>query len=175
MLETGQFIFSASRGSHAETLSLTQRSAEILSPQVAFKFWSRVQPSENEDECWGWSGYAAKGYPSFESEGRKWLAHQVSWNLFNGKSHRPFWVLHKCDNPICCNPSHLFLGTNRDNVIDAVRKGIHGCKGKRIPNALVNQIRQDFMVGVLMQMEIAEKYGVSPSQVCKIVNRKTVR
>lgn len=175
VLENVQINFSASRGDHAETLSLTQRIAEILSPETVFQFWKRVIPNEDEDECWGWSGYTARGYGSFEADGKKWAAHQVAWDLFNGKSHRPFWVLHRCDNPICCNPKHLFLGTNRDNVIDSIRKGNHGCKGNRIPNALVDQIREDFRIGVLMQIQIAEKYGVSSSQVCKIVNRKTVR
>jgi hypothetical protein len=54
------------------------------------------------------------------------MAHRVAWTLVNGKIHDGLLVLHACDNPPCCRPSHLRLGTHRDNVLDAVAKGRWG-------------------------------------------------
>ena len=76
--------------------------------------------------CIVWSGdRTEKGYGRFRRDG-KWIrAHRAVWELANGPIPAGLHVLHRCDNPSCVNPAHLFLGTNRDNVADCVAKGRH--------------------------------------------------
>lgn len=77
--------------------------------------------------CWSWSGYTdAHGYARMKVGGRFGRlrgAHRVSWELYRGPIPVGLNVLHRCDNPICTNPDHLFLGTQADNVADRVAKG----------------------------------------------------
>ena len=76
-------------------------------------------------DCWVWIGALhsqAKMYGNFRI-GKPQKAHRASWLLFNGDIPNSFHVLHKCDNPWCVNPKHLFLGTNADNIKDKVKKG----------------------------------------------------
>jgi hypothetical protein len=75
--------------------------------------------------CWIWIGGSdEKGYGRIGTVGRKTsLATRVSWELHNGPITEGLWVLHRCDNPRCVNPEHLFLGNHQDNMDDQVRKG----------------------------------------------------
>ncbi len=85
-------------------------------------FWKYVDRGE-ADECWTWTGGTSnKGYGSFWDGERKVGAHVYSWDLHNEDGHGGHFVLHACDNPPCVNPSHLFLGTNGDNVKDMWKK-----------------------------------------------------
>lgn len=80
-------------------------------------------------ECWEWQGgKRGRGYGSFKFNGKDMIASRVAWLIFRGEippgnGHHGTCVLHKCDNPPCVNPDHLFLGSNRDNAIDAAKKG----------------------------------------------------
>lgn len=93
-------------------------------------FWAWVQRGEAND-CWEWQGArlpvrrfpGAFSYGRLAWQGRHTYAHHVAWLLTNGPIPSRLWVLHRCDNPPCCNPSHLFLGTAQDNVADRERKG----------------------------------------------------
>lgn len=90
------------------------------------RFWSKVVKT---DTCWIWIGAGStskKGYGQIRlpgAKGRQTSAHRVSWILHRGEIPIGLDVLHKCDNPPCVNPDHLFLGTNQDNVNDKVSKG----------------------------------------------------
>lgn len=76
--------------------------------------------------CWEWTGYRnTLGYGRVRIEGKKELAHRVSYALFVGPITDSLLVCHHCDNPSCINPSHLFLGTNSDNFRDMSAKGRH--------------------------------------------------
>lgn len=81
------------------------------------------------DECWEFMGARAKGYGTIGSSDtpreaiRQLLVHRVMWEEANGPIPDGLFVLHRCDNPPCCNPSHLFLGTAKDNAIDCRNKG----------------------------------------------------
>jgi HNH endonuclease len=90
------------------------------------RFWCRVKKGL-ADECWLWSGSTnKKGYGRITLGSRAAgveRAHRVSWLLFRGEIPDGLCVLHRCDNPPCVNPSHLFLGTKRDNTADMVSKG----------------------------------------------------
>lgn len=94
-------------------------------PSLAERFWPKVERRE-PDECWPWkASVTGRGYGRFALSGKARHAHRVSYEIANGQAPGDLFVLHRCDNPPCVNPAHLFLGTNTDNVRDAVAKGRH--------------------------------------------------
>lgn len=89
--------------------------------QVFERFFLLVQYS---DDCWNWTGYKTeKGYGKFGINYRAHLAHRLSYEYFIEPIPKGLFVCHHCDNPSCVNPFHLFVGTNRDNMIDMYAKG----------------------------------------------------
>jgi hypothetical protein len=86
------------------------------------RFWRFVTKT---DGCWEWTGADnGHGYGAFSvARSKARAAHRVSWEIHNGQIPGRLWVLHKCDNRRCVNPSHLFLGDNTANVRDCVSKG----------------------------------------------------
>ena len=85
------------------------------------------------NDCIEWQAYRQKGgYGVQRFKGKTMLAHRVAWIKANGEIPEGLCVLHRCDNPPCCNPAHLFLGTLTDNVMDCKSKG-------RISRATRNQ------------------------------------
>ena len=90
------------------------------------RFMAKVD-KRGDNECWNWKGSDdGHGYGEFWFEGKKWKAPRFSWVLNNGVPiPKGLLVCHKCDNPSCVNPNHLFLGTMSDNIMDCVKKGRH--------------------------------------------------
>lgn len=90
---------------------------------IDVRFWSKVSVA-NPSECWNWNAFIhPSGYGTFRLNGKEALSHRMSWILSFGQIPDGLCVCHKCDNRICCNPSHLFLGTYKDNANDRDRKG----------------------------------------------------
>lgn len=89
-------------------------------PDVASRFWAKVQKGEG---CWEWTASTERGYGVLWYQRRREGAHRVSWLLSRGEIPPGMFVLHKCDNPPCVNPDHLFLGDNQANLRDAAAKG----------------------------------------------------
>lgn len=88
------------------------------------RFTSKVLVSPNPDECWPWlAAKAGGGYGVVRIDGVIHKAHRLAYELCIGPIPPGMVVMHTCDNPPCCNPSHLRLGTQRDNVLDMVAKG----------------------------------------------------
>lgn len=80
-----------------------------------------------EAGCWIWMGCINKqtGYGDLTYQYRRLSAHRAAWEAFNGPIPEGMHVLHRCDVRACCNPHHLFLGTNNGNIADSMRKGRH--------------------------------------------------
>lgn len=87
-------------------------------------FWSKVDKSGDDDACWNWTaGKSSRGYGTFWDDVKTVSTHRYAYELTHGEIPRGLFVCHKCDNPLCCNPSHLWLGTALDNTIDRMKKG----------------------------------------------------
>lgn len=96
----------------------------LITRKVEFFFWMWVD-IQGPDECWEWQGFR---FPNGYGEcriGTTRYAHRATWILVKGEIPPGIKVLHECDNPPCCNPKHLWLGTSADNAQDMVRKGRH--------------------------------------------------
>ena len=83
------------------------------------RFWEKVNKT---NECWEWIAGKSHGYGVFWINGKLLRAHRVAWSIYNGGIPEGLLVLHKCDNPACVNPDHLFIGTQQDNVDDMITK-----------------------------------------------------
>lgn len=151
-----------------------------LKRDMADRFWEKVDRSGGADSCWPWRAKRDKhGYGKFGTVGKHQThASRVAWELTHGPLPHELHVCHACDNPPCCNPAHLFVGSRRDNMADAVQKGRIG-HGERMPQSLltdtlVQDIRRRVAAGEV-QLRIAEEFGVAPSTINNVVSRKTWR
>lgn len=147
-------------------------------------FWSKVKVRADPRACWNWTGYISHGYGRLSWKGLMSLAHRVAYELAYGDAPGELNVLHSCDNPACCNPSHLFLGTPLDNARDRALKGRngHGCGllGERHPSAKLTQeqvfeIRLLHSAGDKTLKMLAERFGTSRSQISRIILRQNWR
>jgi hypothetical protein len=136
----------------------------------------RRRISKDPDGCWRIRGRAANKAGHVHillPNGWRIYAHRIAWWLANGKIPTGMSVLHRCDNPRCVNPAHLFLGTTKDNMHDAIQKGRKNCFGRQRLNAdQVREIRALAARGDMTHKAIGERYGLKRNSVWNIVNRK---
>jgi hypothetical protein len=140
------------------------------------RFEAKYIPEPNTG-CWLWTAVCTeKGYGKFRADNRKIArAHRVSYELYIGDIPKGMFVCHKCDNPGCVNPDHLFIGTAADNTNDMMKKG-RGVflKGERHGRA---RFSEDDIVAIRAdtrsQIEIAKEYGVHESTISHIKTRRT--
>ena len=157
---------------------------EITAEQAEF-FWAKVD-IKSPRECWNWTAAKKpKGYGNVRINKSYLLAHRVAWELANFPIPDGFMVCHSCDNPSCCNPGHLFLGSARSNFTDMVKKGRDQLRknkaiGERNVNSKLNaekvaEIRENYASGEATQYQLANTYGVSQPTIGCIVRRQTWR
>jgi hypothetical protein len=136
--------------------------------------WDKVD-KRSEDECWPWKGLLKDGYGRVQINDRSYYAHRVIYSLAfpnviewkaPSRTQETGFLLHKCDNPCCCNPNHLFVGTHADNMADKVAKGrspdFSGGKGPRCKLTMeqAQEIRQKRRNGVSAR-QLSAEYEIS--------------
>lgn len=133
--------------------------------------------ARQEKGCWGWTaGRTAQGYGSVRVADRNHTTHRVAWNLAYGPIPVGKHVLHHCDNKVCCNPTHLFLGTNLENSRDRAQKGRSAKHnlGQKLDWTKVDEIKRLWSSGQSGK-ELAERFGVSRQSIHNVVEGKSWR
>lgn len=148
-----------------------------LSIKDICRFWSKVSKTE---KCWIWKGTIAKksaGYGRFSLGYSGIGAHRLSYLMHHGNISKGMNVLHKCDNPICVNPEHLFLGSYSDNARDMNSKN-RNVKGMtsgmaKLDDEAIKEIRNWYLGCGITQRELADLYGVDQTCISAIILNKT--
>lgn len=140
------------------------------------RFWSRVD-RRAEHECWPWTGRVSEnGYGAFDHENRPHIASRFAYEITHGPIGGPeMFVCHSCDNPICVNPSHLWLGTPQQNVDDAKRKGRNakgnGLRGSLVHTSKLNELKVlEIRASDEPAKVLAGRFGVSKTTIRLIRN-----
>lgn len=148
------------------------------------QFWDRVI---QQDGCWGWRGsISGTGYARIQTgRGGIVIASRLSWEIHNGPIPAGMYICHHCDNPVCCNPKHLFVGTPAENYQDCVNKGrAHSLDGVRpegethhsakLTAEKASEIRRRARSGE-SQRSLARAFGVALSSIQAVVHMETWR
>lgn len=147
-------------------------------------FWKNVRKT---DYCWEYiKRIDTKGYGRIQIYGKKQdlRAHRASWMLHNGKIPPNTFVCHKCDNPCCIRPDHLFLGSPKDNIRDMMLKGRQAPSHKtahfgednaasKITSMIAQIIRAKYKTDLYSQQQLADQYGINQRSVSNIILHKT--
>ena len=149
---------------------------KVPKDQELLRFWGRVDIDISLDVCWEWKGRKnSDGYGEFDYNNTCTFAHRYSWMTLHGEIPKGMVICHKCDNPPCCNPNHLFMGTVQDNVRDRDAKGRqadrHGKKNGRavLDEEKVRAIKLLRKNGATYK-ELQQEFGVSNGCINHIVN-----
>jgi len=147
------------------------------SQKTVDRFWAKVD-RRGPDECWPWMGAKwQSGYGIVRIEERRFRVHRVAYALAKGLIPDGLHVLHLCDNPPCCNPAHLFLGTHAENMADMGAKGRQrGPAGEnhhraKLTVADVHTIREWAPAG-WSQRDLADAFGVSRTIIGRVLRRQ---
>ena len=143
-----------------------------MTPKIISRFWSKV---DKTDTCWNWTAKNGRGYGQLKISGKYESAHRISWKIHNTYIPKGMHVLHKCDNPACVNPEHLFLGTHQDNMDDMKNKGRQANHvGVSNTRAKLNETQVRVIRAycpVITHKCLSDIFGVSTSTIGMIANR----
>ena len=148
-----------------------------IEDSILRRFISKID-IRSDNECWFWkAGKFSNGYGQFRLYNHKVKAHRVAYFIRNGKlplynsKRQELFVLHTCDEPACCNPKHLFLGTSRDNTMDAFFKN-RRTPGEGNPNVKLSEERvwqiRLMLSKKIPRKEIAECFKIHESTISHI-------
>lgn len=145
-----------------------------MTPRQISRFENNVERIP-EVGCWIWTSYLGRGgYGRFYLDGKNIGAHRLSYQLYVSQIKSGLCVCHHCDNKLCVNPAHLFLGTIADNNADMKRKGRYAPQnGKDNPTAKLSEdtVRK-IRASTATLSEIAKEFGTSKANACNIKKRK---
>jgi len=145
----------------------------------AVAYWNNVE-KHDFSRCWVWKrcknkkGYGLLQYDGPDGMERHQKSHRMAWRLSFGPIKKGLHICHKCDNPSCCNPSHLFMGTNHENVLDKMEKG-RMQRGENTSRAKLNptkvrEIRTKYKANEFLSMEtLGKEYGVTPGSIYNVI------
>ena len=139
---------------------------------LGIRFWSKVNIG-NSDDCWEWQAGKRSGYGSFCIYYKPCYAHRVSWELTYGPIPEGKLCLHKCDNRICVNPSHLYLGTHADNVLDREYRCKNYLRGRisTITKNNIIEMKNLYSLGTSYS-KIAKKFNISRRYSSMLINNE---
>jgi hypothetical protein len=147
--------------------------------KVQARFWAKVETGP-ADACWPWMACRFHtGYGKLALDGKAVFANRVAWVLTHGPIPESLDVLHRCDNPPCCNPAHLFLGTHADNMRDRSEKGRRtSTVGEQNPKCRLTEqdvldIRASRRNGNHNVTAVAAQYGITVSNYWAIVHYRS--
>ena len=136
-----------------------------------FDRFNKNYRKNKKTECWNWkSSKYQSGYGRIMFNYIVYRAHVLSYLLYKGNIKKGLLVCHKCDNPKCVNPDHLFLGTPKDNIQDCIQKG-RFTSGRKLIHKLVVEIRNSDQT----VLALSKQYNLSRSTIYDIKNNKTYR
>lgn len=149
------------------------------------RFWEKVDQTPGygpNGDCWVWMPPPLKsGYALIRMDNKYVSVHRASYMIHYGEIPKPMLVCHKCDNRICVNPNHLFLGTYSDNMRDCVNKG-RNSNGQRqhgeaspkskLTTDQVLEIRRLWSIGGITKSELSRMFGVSATNIRHIIERR---
>jgi len=148
-----------------------------LTPEQIERLFSNA--SKKDTGCWEWTKCRDPyGYGVIRINSSNFRAHRLSWVATHGHMAQEFCVLHKCDNPSCINPEHLFLGTHQDNARDCAQKMRQArpkgeSNGQSILTEKKVRLLREFYTELLpKQNSLAKIAGVAPSSISQVLNRK---
>ena len=141
---------------------------------AVMRFWGRIKKVPSG--CWLWQGAVnTTGYGMANLTGRKNIvAHRLAWTLLKGEIPAGMNALHRCDTPRCCNPDHIFLGTQLENGIDARSKG-RTTKGRNLYHLTPEQVRElrRLKAEGMTYAALSARFGVSKNALCAAVTGRT--
>lgn len=148
---------------------------------LAERFWESVDMSQGPNACWPWQKFRDKpmGYGVVSYNGKPRRAHRIAWTIRRGPTPEGIDVLHRCDNPPCCNPKHLWLGTDLDNRRDCLAKGrARFARGEdsgatKITAKQALTIRRRYAKGGISQQKLGDLFGINQRAISAIILRKS--